>query len=99
MSGSSLDGLDIAHCMFQVSMEGKFAVNDWEIIDGTTIPYSEDWQDRLQELPNGSAIDLAKADGQFGQYRAADYDLDGDVNGNDKLIWFPNNGTSSRVPR
>ena len=37
--------------------------------------------------------------GQFGQYRAADYDLDGDVNGNDKLIWFPNNGTSSRVPR
>jgi len=37
--------------------------------------------------------------GQFGQYRDADYDLDGDVNGNDKLIWFPNNGTSSRVPR
>jgi len=37
--------------------------------------------------------------GQFGQYRAADFDLDGDVNGNDKLIWEPNNGTSSRVPR
>lgn len=37
--------------------------------------------------------------GEFGQYRASDYDLDGDVNGNDKLIWFPNNGTSSRVPR
>ncbi len=37
--------------------------------------------------------------GQFGQYRAADYDMDGDVNGNDKVIWEPNNGTSSRVPR
>ena len=68
MSGSSLDGLDIAHCMFQVSTEGKFAVNDWEIIDGTTIPYAEEWVERLEDLPSGTALDLAKADGQFGQY-------------------------------
>ncbi len=68
MSGSSLDGLDIAHCMFQVAADGKFAINDWEIVNGTTIPYSEDWQDRLKELPDGSALDLAKADGQFGKY-------------------------------
>ena len=71
MSGSSLDGLDIAHCMFQVATEGKIAVNDWEIIAGTTIPYSEEWQDQLKELPTSTALELAKADVQFGQYIGA----------------------------
>ena len=67
MSGSSLDGLDIAHCMFQVSTEGKIAVDSWEIINGTTTPYSEEWKERLKELPTGNALDIAKADGQLGQ--------------------------------
>ena len=68
MSGSSLVGLDIAHCMFQISTEGKIAVDSWEIVNGTTTPYSEEWQERLKELPSGNALDIAKADGQLGQY-------------------------------
>ncbi len=68
MSGSSLDGLDIAHCMFQVSTEGEITVDNWEIVDGTTIPYTEEWKERLEELPTGTALDLARADGQLGKY-------------------------------
>jgi len=37
--------------------------------------------------------------GVFDQYLNTDFDLNGDVNGADKLLWFENNGISSRVPK
>ncbi len=37
--------------------------------------------------------------GLFNQYNQVDYNLDGDTNGGDKLIWNENNGVSSRVPK
>ncbi len=35
--------------------------------------------------------------GDFLKYSDVDYNLDGDVNGNDKIVWEQNNGRSSRV--
>jgi len=37
--------------------------------------------------------------GTFDQYSPTDNNLDGDVNGADKLIWGRNNGISNRVPK
>jgi len=37
--------------------------------------------------------------GNFGAYTQADINLNGDVNGADKGIWFENNGISSSLPK
>ncbi len=37
--------------------------------------------------------------GNFDAYLPGDFNLDGDINGNDKPVWEGNNGISSRVPR
>ena len=37
--------------------------------------------------------------GNFDFYTAPDFNLNGDVNGEDKALWFMNNGISSRVPK
>ncbi len=37
--------------------------------------------------------------GIFDQYQITDFNMDGDVNGADKIFWFNNNGISSRVPK
>ena len=63
MSGTSLDGVDIAFCKF-VYNEGW----DYEIIDATTIKYPEDWEKRLYNLPESQAETLALTDIEFGQY-------------------------------
>ncbi len=63
MSGSSLDGLDIAYCEF---------VNDevwkYDIIIAETIPYPESWLSSLQEAPNIRADKLIELDINFGLY-------------------------------
>ena len=65
MSGSSLDGLDIAYCKFE--LEGN-KVYDWQLLAAETIPYDEMWQARLAHLPTQSALILAKTDVYFGYY-------------------------------
>jgi hypothetical protein len=37
--------------------------------------------------------------GDIGQYRSADYNLNGDTNFNDRLTWERNNGSFTSVPR
>ncbi len=64
MSGSSLDGLDIAYCHFDIK-------NDqikWEILEAETLAYDEKWQLRLSELPNQSALHFAKTHTYYGHY-------------------------------
>lgn len=46
MSGTSLDGIDLAECFFSVSEEGRWG---YEIGVAETIPYPSDWKVRLQE--------------------------------------------------
>lgn len=62
MSGTSLDGLDIAFCEFENA--GK----NWSyhILSAETIPYSEEWRNRLANLEKGSGHDFVTTDIDFG---------------------------------
>ena len=46
MSGTSLDGIDLAHCMLSVSDRGEWS---FTIGKAETVPYSESWKARLQD--------------------------------------------------
>jgi anhydro-N-acetylmuramic acid kinase len=61
MSGSSLDGIDLALCEFS-GFDEDF---EWKILDTVCYPFSDHWLSTLKKLPEGSALDLAKADFQF----------------------------------
>ncbi len=66
MSGSSLDGLDIAHCEFY------FEDSKWEykIIKAQTFTYNEEWLLKLRELPKQKAKEIAKTDIEYGKLTA-----------------------------
>lgn len=64
MSGSSLDGLDIAHCQF--TLNDQDAIVSWEILHADTIPYSLAWKERLRQLPSAAGLELASADAAYG---------------------------------
>jgi anhydro-N-acetylmuramic acid kinase len=51
MSGTSLDGLDIAYCEFSL-MGKKWS---YQIIQTETIPYEEEWKQHLLSLENANA--------------------------------------------
>ena len=71
MSGSSLDGLDIACCVFTINssaVEIPLKVASWKLEAAATIPYSSDWQLRLKNLPEESALAFAKTHVDFGHY-------------------------------
>lgn len=61
MSGTSLDGLDIALCEFLYRDKWHF-----RIIEATTIRYSEEWRKRLQSLPVATAEVFAETDSAYG---------------------------------
>lgn len=44
MSGTSLDGLDMAYCRFDLQDNGQW---DFELLAGKTLSYSEEWKERL----------------------------------------------------
>lgn len=56
MSGTSLDGLDMAYCRF-IQKENKQW--DFELLKGKTVSYSQEWKDRLAK-----AIELNEQDHQ-----------------------------------
>jgi anhydro-N-acetylmuramic acid kinase len=63
MSGSSLDGVDIALCSFILN-HGKWS---FEIKKAKTYPYSEAWKLKLQELPGRKKADIASDDIEYGK--------------------------------
>lgn len=72
MSGSSLDGVDLAFCLFSRSGDRI----DWRIQLAETLPFSDEWAARLANLPQSNARTLAATHAQFGQYlgqRVADF--------------------------
>lgn len=71
LSGSSLDGTDLALLRFEVDRSDPRLLLDWGIIDARTIPYPVDWMERLRLLPQGSAKDLVVADTELGHYYGA----------------------------
>jgi len=64
MSGTSLDGVDLAHCTFEETETGY----TYELGVCETIPYSEIWLNRLKTLPAASAIEFAETHSAYGRY-------------------------------
>jgi anhydro-N-acetylmuramic acid kinase len=64
MSGSSLDGLDMALCALAENENGM----TWQILDSITIPYSGQWYHALKNAPALSGFELMKLDAAFGEF-------------------------------
>ncbi|MFM2307335.1 MAG: hypothetical protein RLZZ367_2004 [Bacteroidota bacterium] len=64
MSGSSLDGLDIAYCRFE------YTGNNWQfaILHTAVIEYSQAWIDTLKSLPTADARTLWQTHAALGNY-------------------------------
>lgn len=60
MSGTSLDGVDLALCRF----DGIHP----SILTATTIPYPSQWRERLSTLEHSTALEYAKANIELGHY-------------------------------
>ncbi len=64
MSGTSLDGLDLAYVQF-VANKKKI---EYKIRYAETLPYSNEWRERLKQIYFGTAVDLVKLDADYGKY-------------------------------
>ena len=64
MSGTSLDGLDIALCDLSFN-EGKW---DYEIVAAETVVYDASWRDIFRRAHKMSALELAQLNVDFGIY-------------------------------
>lgn len=64
MSGSSLDGLDIAFVQFD-EQSGKW---DYEILEAECLPYSPEWISKLRTAVDLSARDYMLLDAEYGHY-------------------------------
>ena len=64
MSGTSLDGVDLAFCSFDRKDDQWL----YKIERAETVQYPEDWINRLSNLENSSALDFAQTDITFGHY-------------------------------
>lgn len=64
MSGTSLDGLDLAYCLFERTHGGY----TFSIREAQTIPYPAGWQNRLASLLTASALELQEAHVELGRY-------------------------------
>lgn len=64
MSGTSLDGLDLACCHFKLN-HGKW---EYSVLASETIPYDEEWQQRLAGLMEVDALTFIKTDRALGKW-------------------------------
>lgn len=62
MSGTSLDGLDLAACRFELS-GGQW---HYTILEAETIGYSPAWRDRLAGVENETALGFVRTDIEYG---------------------------------
>lgn len=65
MSGTSMDGVDLAHCDLTPLDNGKW---DYRINKAVTVPFSDIWRLRLSKLRNQNALNVYKTDRYFGEY-------------------------------
>jgi len=63
MSGTSLDGVDIAYCEFKFDREWDFKIGCAETID-----YQQKWIDRLTSLINSDAEKISYTHFEYGKY-------------------------------
>jgi anhydro-N-acetylmuramic acid kinase len=69
MSGSSLDGLDIAYATMEWADAAQTDIK-WSMHAAETLPFSEIWQHRLRDLPKADALAFARTYTYFGYYMA-----------------------------
>jgi anhydro-N-acetylmuramic acid kinase len=68
MSGSSLDGLDVAECEFEIETDGGSPrILSWKMGASATLPYSKSWVQRLQGATALSGLELTELDADFGR--------------------------------
>lgn len=60
MSGTSLDGVDLALC--------DITEHGYTVLDATTVPYPAEWRSRLATIEHGSALDYALTHVELGHY-------------------------------
>jgi anhydro-N-acetylmuramic acid kinase len=65
MSGSSLDGIDLVHCEFLFNQN---QLAHWKLHHNVTLPFTEQWKERLIALPNSSARELIHAHTDLGHF-------------------------------
>lgn len=63
MSGTSLDGVDIAYVEFLKDEHWKFQLKQF-----TSVSYGNEWKNRLQNLSESSAFEFAKTHVAYGHY-------------------------------
>lgn len=66
MSGSSMDGVDIANCCFEIQQEPKFEILSWYISAAETINYSSSQLKKLKNVTNLNSIQLIEFDRELG---------------------------------
>ncbi len=66
MSGTSLDGLDIALCEFYV----ENGLANFKLVATETVPYETLWKERLQAVFNASAEEYFKLNSLYGEFIA-----------------------------
>lgn len=64
MSGSSLDGLDIAYVNFSHDNKKWF----FQIVEAGNVPYTEEWKNKLSEAFNKNEAELKELDIEYGKY-------------------------------
>ena len=64
MSGTSLDGVDIAYCEFS-NVSDKWY---YQIIFAETIPYDDCWKKCLSNLENSTAVEFVQTHNLYGHY-------------------------------
>lgn len=68
MSGSSLDGIDLAVCEFSLSSGDPRPIAEWSITAATTDPYPPEWKERLQSSDSLSGRELWRLHSDLGRY-------------------------------
>lgn len=63
MSGTSLDGVDLAYCEFTFNKSWKY-----QIVCADTISYPDSWKNRLSSLINNSEVEIKTANIEYGEY-------------------------------
>ncbi|MTI32569.1 anhydro-N-acetylmuramic acid kinase [Cytophagales bacterium RKSG123] len=64
MSGTSLDGLDLAYCVFEETANGW----SFKLIHQQNIAYSKYWENRLRQAINLSALELLLLHHEYGSW-------------------------------
>ncbi|PSR14782.1 MAG: anhydro-N-acetylmuramic acid kinase [Bacteroidetes bacterium] len=68
MSGSSLDGVDLAWCEFTFAAAHSAQLINWQLHRGVTLPYPPNWQHRLRAAPELNGRELWLLHTELGRY-------------------------------